>query len=90
MIVIKKMKGNIHELMNMKRQTFKELKKDGYDFIPLFENFYVFANYKDTFEDENYNCTIISPKGGKSFCFGVVYIFKKSFFGIKNLSKKDM
>ena len=90
MIVLKKDRGKIAEIKNITRKEINIMKVDGYDFVPCFDNIYAFVSYKETFEDENFNCQLRTPLGGKVFCFGDFYIVKKGIFGVKNLKKEEI
>lgn len=90
MKVIKKEKGKVAKVEDLSKENIKKLKSDGYDFVNCFDNIYVFVSYKETFEDDNFNCQLRTPLGGKTFCFGDCWIVKKGIFGVKNFKNEEI
>lgn len=90
MLVIRKTIGNKHETVDISRRTLKKMKNEGWDFVNIYNNYFSFVHYKASFEDDNFCCQVLTPRGGKTFCFGETYIVKKNIFGVRSFSKKEL
>lgn len=78
--IICKESGEDPKLIRVSRDFITKLKRT-YEMIPIARGIVIALNPEDTFDDENYNCTLRIPENdGKIFAFGTLYLIRKRLF----------